>query len=109
MNLSEVLNIPPYINVLSELAERSLTVTDPIRQLRRAFAPEVQQKLLVDLLNPWSKHHRRSWFKTPLPNPDGVQGLTTLASGVLPAGTAKVTGLTTLAGTVSSSKQRHSR
>ena len=44
MNLSEVLNIPPYINVLSELAERSFTVTDPIIQLRRAVAPEVQQK-----------------------------------------------------------------
>ena len=27
------------INVLSELAERSLTVTDPIRQLRRALHP----------------------------------------------------------------------
>ena len=40
MNLSEVLNIPPYINVLSELAERSFTVTDPIRQLRRASHPK---------------------------------------------------------------------
>ena len=44
MNLSEVLNIPPYINVLSELAERSPTVTGPIRQLPGALAPEVQQK-----------------------------------------------------------------
>ena len=28
MNLSEVFSVSPYINVLSELAERSLTVTD---------------------------------------------------------------------------------
>ena len=46
MNLSEVLNIPPYINVLSELAERSLTVTDLYQATSGAHRTEVSAKNL---------------------------------------------------------------
>ena len=51
MNLSEVLNIPPYINVLSELAERSLTVTDLYQATSGAHPTEVSAKILTDHLN----------------------------------------------------------
>ena len=73
MNLSEVFSVSPYINVLSELAERSLTVTDPIRQLHWSSTTKFSKNILADR---GLKHHP--------PDPDMVQGLTTLASGVPP-------------------------
>ena len=81
MNLSEVLNIPPYINVLSELAERSLTVTDLYHAT--SGASRLQVIPAVQTLPPKFQQNlvRSSKSVTRLIE---VQGLTTLASGVTP-------------------------